>query len=146
MQVRTDTNQKSDLNTFPTCDSHWVTVINATTICINVGRRLDLVQHSIAFCEGDVLRSHPLPFLGRSAPNNFKEALAPISFFPTSQKWVNFGAFPERSSDLMQNPMRSISALTLKASDPARTEVQRMKEALRKRNRARSSGPVQCHN
>ena len=80
---------------------------------------MDLVQYSIAFCEGDVLRSHPLPFLGRSAPNNFKEALAPISFLPTSQRRVKCEEFPERSSDLMQNPMHSISALTLKASDPS---------------------------
>ena len=47
---------------------------------------MDLVQHSIAFREGDVLRSHLLYSLGRSAPNNFKEALAPTSLIMPASK------------------------------------------------------------
>ena len=70
---------------------------------------MDLVQHNIAFREGYVLRSHLLHFVGRSAPNNFKEAVAPTPLLSFRQKWVNFKGFPERTSDLLQNPMQSIA-------------------------------------
>ena len=109
VQVRTETNKGTDLNTLPTWDSHRVTVVSATTICISAGRLrnsyvnwrfratlkrgtiealfelfnylrqefglvrverdirkclMDLVQHSIAFREGDVLRSQLLYLFG----------------------------------------------------------------------------------
>ena len=41
------------------------------------------------------------PLWDAPRPNKFKEALAPISFLPTSQRWVKYEEFPERSSDLM---------------------------------------------
>ena len=70
---------------------------------------MELVLHSIAFREGYVLRSHLLHSVGRSAPNNFKEAVAPTPLLSSRQKWVNIKRFLERTSDLLQNLMQSIA-------------------------------------
>ena len=109
---------------------------------------MDIVQHSIAFREGDVLRSHLLYSLGRSAPNKFKGSAGTSHLLYLAKMGEHQKVSPSLSISPKMGELRSVSRtllcltfcktpcnqsrkLTLKASEPQPEREFRERKKLR---------------